>query len=57
MNAAGRAESPTGSNKFPHFVSFVSQIATPDFSPSRDQGLVGVELGPELGFFQAPRGN
>lgn len=55
MNAADRAESPTGANKFPHFVSFGSQLATQDFSPSQDQGLVGVELGPELGFFQAPR--
>jgi len=57
VNAADRAESPTGANKFPHFVSFDSQLATPNFSPSLDQGLVGVELGPELGFFQAPRVN
>lgn len=54
---AERAESPTGANKFPHFVSFDSPPATPDRSPSRDQGLFGVELGPELGFFQAPRVN
>jgi len=54
VNAADRAESPTGANKFPHFVSFDSQLATQDLSPSQDQGLVGVELGPELGFFQAP---
>lgn len=54
---AERAESPTGANKFPHFVSFDSPPATPDRSPSQDQGLFGVELGPELGFFQAPRVN
>ena len=54
---ADRDESPIGANKFPHFVSFDSQPATPDRSPSQDQGLVGLELGPELGFFQAPRVN
>lgn len=57
MNVADRSESPTGANKFPHFVSFDSQPATPDRSPSQDQGLLGVELGPELGYFQAPRAN
>ncbi|KAG0129136.1 hypothetical protein HOY82DRAFT_652588 [Tuber indicum] len=56
-NVADRTQSPTRTNKFPHFVSFDSQLATPGCSPSQDRGLVGMELGPELGFFQAPETN
>ncbi|KAG0641563.1 hypothetical protein HOY80DRAFT_1038903 [Tuber brumale] len=53
-NVADRTQSPTRANKFPHFVSLDLQLATPGCSPSQDRGLVGMELGPELGFFQAP---
>ncbi|CUS09031.1 unnamed protein product [Tuber aestivum] len=52
-NMTDRTRSPAGANKFPHFVSPDSQFDTLDCSPP-NQGLVGTELGPELGFFQAP---